>query len=342
MRILPLALALASLTVLTSLTVLAAGTSPAGTSSAAGSPPRVGTLSPFSAPRSALSTGLISDAELSTGGPTQTSMGFGAAYRETAVRMLAAGCPYADWAAQGRHFLLFDPAGDGRAVEVLGDLAKATRVAILVPGVDTTLADFDRGLGGVPRRAPGVQARNLYAALSKRDPRTAVVAWLGYDPPEGVGVAAATEGRARDGAAALTAFVRDLLRQRPGAAVTLVGHSYGAIVVGLAAERLPEVGDVVTLGAPGIGVDHAADLGGARVWSALAPTDWIRRVPQVRVFGLGLGRRPTSPGFGARELPTDGVAGHDFYLVPGSTTLRAVGDIVLSGGPHHESLGRVS
>ncbi|MBB4694125.1 alpha/beta hydrolase [Paractinoplanes abujensis] len=267
---------------------------------------------------------------------------FAAAYRETAVRMLAAGCPYADWAAQGRHFLQFDPAGDGRAVEVLGDLATAERVAILVPGVDTTLADFDRGLGGVPRRAPGVQARNLYAALSKRDPRTAVVAWLGYDPPEGVGVAAATEGRARDGAAALTAFVRDVVRQRPGAAVTLIGHSYGSIVAGLAAQRLPEVGDVVTLGAPGIGVDHADALGGARVWSALAPTDWIRRIPQVRVLGLGLGRRPSSAGFGGRNLPTDGVAGHDFYLVPGSSTLRAVGDIVLSGGPRHEGPGHVS
>ncbi|MBM2615459.1 hypothetical protein JIG36_07760 [Actinoplanes sp. LDG1-06] len=256
--------------------------------------------------------------------------------------MLAAGCPYANWAAQGRHFLQFDPAGDGRAVEVLGDLGSAERVAILVPGVDTTLADFDRGLGGVPRRAPGVQARSLYAAVSKRDPHTAVVAWLGYDPPEGVGVAAATEGRARDGAAALTAFVRGVLRQRPGATVTLIGHSYGSIVVGLAAQRLPEVGDVVTLGAPGIGVDHAGDLGGARVWSALAATDWIRRIPQVRVFGLGLGKRPTSPGFGATELPTEGVAGHDYYLVPGSVTLKAVGDIVLSGGPGHGAPGRVS
>src|SRR3954453_1864906 len=92
---------------------------------------------------------------------------FATAYRESAVAMLSTGCPYATWAAQGRHFLEFDPAGDGRAVEVLGDLATATRVAILVPGVDSVLADFDRGLGGVPRRAPGVQARALYEQLGK-------------------------------------------------------------------------------------------------------------------------------------------------------------------------------
>ncbi|MBU2665884.1 alpha/beta hydrolase family protein [Actinoplanes bogorensis] len=256
--------------------------------------------------------------------------------------MLSTGCPYANWAAEGRHFLEFDPSGDGRAVEVLGDLATATRVAVLVPGVDTTLADFDRGLGGVPRRAPGRQARALFDLVSKRDPHTAVIAWLGYDPPEGIGLAAATEGRARAGAVALTTFVTEIQSMRPGVAMTLIGHSYGSIVVGLAAKALPGVGDVVTLGAPGIGVAGADELGGARLWSALAPTDWIRRIPQVRVFGLGLGRRPTSPGFGARELPTDGVAGHDYYLVPGSSTLKAVGDIVLSGGPRHETPGRVS
>ncbi|WP_249998006.1 alpha/beta hydrolase [Actinoplanes sp. M2I2] len=267
---------------------------------------------------------------------------FTAAYRETATHMLATGCPYATWAAHGRRFLFFDPAGGGRAAEVLGDLATATRIAILVPGVDTTLADFDRGLGGVPRRAPGVQARALHDLLAKRDPHTAVIAWLGYDPPEGVGPAAATEGRARVGAAALSTFVGDLRSRRPGATVTLIGHSYGAVVVGLAAKNKPGIDDVITLGAPGAGVDRAAELGGARVWAALAPTDWIRRIPQVRLFGLGLGRRPSSPGFGASALPTDGVAGHDFYLVPGSVTLRAVADVVLTGGPRHDRPGHVS
>jgi hypothetical protein len=258
------------------------------------------------------------------------------------VRMLATGCPYATWAGHGRHFLFFDPAGDGRTAEVFGDLGTATRIAILVPGVNTTLVDFERGLGGVARRAPGVQGRTLYEQLSKRSPHTVVISWLGYDPPDGVGLAAATEGRARTGAKALTTFVQDVQRQRPDAALTLIGHSYGSLVVGLAAPHLPEVHDLVTLGSPGMGTSHAADLGGATVWSALAPQDWIRRLPQVRILGLGLGKRPTSPGFGAHLLPTDGVAGHDYYLTPGSATLRAVTDVVLSGGPRHDVPGRVS
>jgi pimeloyl-ACP methyl ester carboxylesterase len=267
---------------------------------------------------------------------------FTEAYRETAVRMLATGCPYATWAAQGRHFLFFDPHGDGQTAEVFGDLGTASRIAILVPGVATTLVDFDRGLGGVARRAPGVQGRTLYQQLSKRDRDVAVISWLGYDPPEGVGLAAATEGRARAGAKRLVTFVRDVLRQRPDATVTLIGHSYGSLVAGLAARNLPEVPDVIALGSPGMGVGHAADLGGAHVWSALAAHDWIGRLPQGRLLGLGLGTRPSSPGFGATALPTDGVAGHDYYLVEGSATLRAVTDVVLSGGTRHEEATRVS
>lgn len=229
----------------------------------------------------------------------------------------------------GRQFLTFDPRGDGLAVEVLGDLGTADRIAVLVPGVDTTLRNFDRGLGGVARRAPAVQARVLHARLQSLEPgaRVAVIAWLGYDPPEGLSLEAARDVRARAGAAALTTFVRGLPAR---ARVTVIGHSYGALVAGLAASRLPRVADIVALGAPGMGVDSAADLGGARVWSALAPGDWIRRVPQLRLLHLGHGRRPSAPAFGAVALPTDGVTGHDGYLCPGTATLDAVASIVLT------------
>jgi len=91
------------------------------------------------------------------------------------------------------------------------------------------------------------------------------------------------------------------------------------------------VHDVVALGAPGMGASHAADLGGARVWSALAKADWMRRIPQLRLFDLGHGRRPSDPDFGARPLPADGVAGHDYYLTPGTDTIDAVAAVVLGG-----------
>ncbi|MEN3611089.1 alpha/beta hydrolase [Plantactinospora sp. ZYX-F-223] len=259
--------------------------------------------------------------------------GFVEAYPAVAAAMRTAGAPYAGWVAAGRSFLAFDPHGDGLAVEVLGDLGTADRIAVLVPGVDSTLRDFDRGLGGVRRRAPAAQARALYDEIRATRPgaRVAVLAWLGYDPPNGLGRAAARSEHARAGADALVELTRTLARHRPDATVTLVGHSYGALVVGLAAPEVPpQVTDLVTLAGIGMGVDRAAALGtGARVWAAEAPDDWIRRLPPVRVFGFGHGVRPASPEFGARPLPVDGVTGHDGYLVPGSATRHAAALVVL-------------
>lgn len=235
----------------------------------------------------------------------------------------------------GGRRLLYDPRGDGRIAEVVGDLAAARRIVVLVPGVDTTLANFHRGLGGVARRAPAWQAAQLYAQVRRLTPgaAVAVVAWLGYDPPEGLGRAAARRDRAAAGAVALERFVAGLAVQRPGASVVLVGHSYGALVVGLAAPRLdPAVTDLVALGAPGMGVRRAAHLRtSARVWAGRAPGDWTRWLPGVRVGGLGLGRAPTDPRFGARPLPASDVDGHDGYFEPGTRSLEALAWIALAG-----------
>lgn len=244
--------------------------------------------------------------------------------------MGAAGEPYASWARGRRQFIAFDARGNGRIAEVFGDLRTAERIAVLVPGVGTRLADFDRGLGGVGRRALSGQAARLYLAANMSGARVAVVAWLGYEPPAGLSLDAARDLKARDGAVELVRFVRGL---RAGAEVTLVGHSYGAIVAGLAARLLPQVTDVVALGAPGLGVRSAAELRGCRgeaprVWAALAENDWVRRVPELRIGHLGHGRRPSTAGFGARLLPTDGVDSHDDYLSNGTATLPAVASIV--------------
>src|SRR5947209_14722793 len=113
----------------------------------------------------------------------------------------------------GRQFLEYDPRGDGRVVEAVGDLAHAGRVAILVPGVDNRLDNFDRGHGSRQRRAPAWQARQLYDQMRATQPGSpaAVIAWLGYDPPEGIGRDALREDRAAAGAVALRSFVDGLV-----------------------------------------------------------------------------------------------------------------------------------
>ena len=225
---------------------------------------------------------------------------------------------------RGHRFLDFNPRGPGLAAEVIGNLARATRVAILVPGSDTSLATFDsRGTA-----SPQGGALALAAQARRLDPgaRLAVIAWLGYAPPATISPAVLTSGDAGQGASALRPLVDDLARH--GHQVALLCHSYGSVVCGLAASHLP-VTDMAVVGSPGMDASSARALHTtARVWAGRAASDWIRYVPHVHLFGLGFGQDPMAPGFGARIFAC-GRGGHSSYFQPGSISLRNLADIAL-------------
>ncbi|MGD0925925.1 MAG: alpha/beta hydrolase [Streptosporangiaceae bacterium] len=222
------------------------------------------------------------------------------------------------------HFLAFDPRGQGEAVEVLGNLAAARRVAILVPGSDTSLATFDsRGTA-----SPYGGARALAAQARRLDPgaRLAVIAWLGYRTPSLLSPAVLTSGNAGQGAQALRPLVTSLAQD--GDQVALLCHSYGSVVCGLAAPHLP-VTDIAVYGSPGMDAASAASLHStARVWAGREAGDWIRHVPHARLLGVGFGADPTSPSFGARRFAC-GRDGHSSYLQTGSVSLRNLAYIAL-------------
>lgn len=218
-----------------------------------------------------------------------------------------------------------DPAGRGRAVVAIGDPATAADVAVLVPGADVDLATLDDPVA--PQRRPWGWARALSEAAG---PGTAVVLWVGYETPQGLGRDAATGGPAR---AAVPALADDVaaLRSRTGTPpphVTVIGHSYGAVVVTLAAAQLA-ADDLVLLASPGARAPDAAALRtSARVSAARGPDDWVRWVPPVSIGDLGHGADPAAASFGAELLPADDVVGHDGYFRPGSTALAALADVV--------------
>jgi hypothetical protein len=225
-------------------------------------------------------------------------------------------------AAPGRTFLDFDPRG--RAIEVIGDLATAQRVAVLVPGADTTLATFDsRGTA-----SPGGGARALYAQARRTDPgaRLAVIAWLGYHTPATVSLDIVTAERADEGARALRPLVSWL--DARGAQVALLCHSYGTVVCGRAAGHVSAT-DIAVFGSPGLTVSSASALHThARLWAGRGSGDWMRYVPKIRVLGVGFGADPTGASFGARRFAGGG-GGHSDYLAPGGVSLRNLAMIAL-------------
>ncbi|WP_046502775.1 alpha/beta hydrolase [Streptomyces odonnellii] len=225
-----------------------------------------------------------------------------------------------------RQILAFDPSGKGRAAEVLGDLERAERVSVVVPGVDTNVLTFERTERWYT--APVGMAESLYSAERAADPgaRTAVIAWADYTSPAGLGMDAAIGKLAEEGAVRLAALTRAL----PGTSrISLFCHSYGSVVCGVAARALPaRVVDVAVAGSPGMRVGNAGQLRtDARVWAMRDRDDWIQDVPYLAVGGLGHGADPVERAFGARVLSASGAAGHSGYFQPGTESLDNFADI---------------
>ncbi|MER5279092.1 alpha/beta hydrolase [Streptomyces sp. NPDC002809] len=223
--------------------------------------------------------------------------------------------------ADGRHFLAFDPTGRGHAAEVFGDLDRADRVSVIVPGVDTNLLTLER-TGSKTNAAPVGMAKSLYAAERAAHPgvRTAVIAWADYTAPAGIGMDAALGNLAERGAVRLEALVGAL----PGTApVSLFCHSYGSVLCGVAADQLPDrVSDIAVAGSPGMRADNAGQLHTrANVWAMRDRDDWIEDVPNLEVGGLGHGADPVDPDFGARIASAGDAVGHSGYFEPGTASL---------------------
>lgn len=217
---------------------------------------------------------------------------------------------YAANAPAGDQVLAYDPRGRGLIARVAGDLENAAHVAVIVPGSDIDVSTADR---------TARWAADLQEAAGDD---TAVIAWVGYTTPAGIGPDLATGRLAEAGAERLARFT-DGLDAAGLPAPSLFCHSYGSVVCGLAAPGA-DARDIVAVGSPGMRADDVTALGtDAHVWATKSPDDWIGHVPHVEILGLGHGADPTSPGFGATVLNADDVPAHDAYFSPGTATLTA-------------------
>lgn len=224
--------------------------------------------------------------------------------------------------------LLYEPE-EGRVAVVFGDLAVAGHVAVLVPGCGSTIDNF-----AVQTARRG---HNLFeAASSVAAGGVAVIAWLGYDAPPLI--RGGDAGPARAGARELASLLLGL-QLAPRARLTLVGHSYGSVVVGETMAYSPAVDDIVVLGSPGMGVDSAADLRLPPPGNVYAEATRGDPVGHLEAYGTA----PTSGAFGGVRLTTNApghtpIGGgsdahaHNQYFVPGSQALANIALVVAGRG----------
>ena len=233
-----------------------------------------------------------------------------------------------------RTLLSADPAGQGKAVIVLGDLQSADYVTYLVPGMFYTVDGQLSAWTG--------DAADLYAQqqawlkrLSATDPASAhksvaVVAWMGYQTPDLTNIGSLDlANQARD---ALASSVETMQAQRAGHLpyTTIVAHSYGSTAALMAlAQYNFSVDALVLVGTPGSTAQSAKDLHvkNTNVWVGSAAWD---PVPTSAFFGSD----PSAPSYGAHTMGVSGAIdviagtklaqsiGHNEYFDSGTESMR--------------------
>ncbi|MFE0251999.1 alpha/beta hydrolase [Streptomyces sp. NPDC059010] len=181
--------------------------------------------------------------------------------------------------------------GNGRAIVSYGNPDASKNVSAYVPGLGTAL-DGDFAKNDLKR------AKDTAIDAQKYDPSSASIVWLGYDAPQlpaselRHNADVALMNNAKVGATAYNAFMAGIsaTNEHDDLHTTAIGHSYGSLTVGQAAQRdggIPGADDIILVGSPGTGADKAGDLnvGKDHVFVGAAANDPVTMLPNHREAG---------------------------------------------------------
>lgn len=243
--------------------------------------------------------------------------------------------------------------GLGKIAVSFGNPDKADNVAVYVPGTETKL----EGFGDVGSDAYRAAITWDQANESSGGKEVASIAWLGYKAPQWGSIAEpngtpALPLAANNGAPLLASFVDGLRATHEAASdarFTVLGHSYGSTVTGLAAQkrRYAFADQLIFVGSPGVGALQAKDLGVDSVWVGEGPNDPVGDLGinadvlkslssnvGFKVEGGALGVDPSSPSFGAARFYVAGKLGfysgetHSKYWESDSPSLKNIGYLI--------------
>jgi hypothetical protein len=238
-------------------------------------------------------------------------------------------------------------AARGRVVLARGDLDTASHVAAIVPGAGLTIHGISRRHEAWMHHLHDEMSTRLTATGEQGDPAT--VLWLDYDSPQRLVPAAVRRDAASDAARRLPAFLEGVALARPQM-VTVLGHSYGSVVIGRSLADHPgrlAADQLVALGSPGLGVQLSRELSlrdDQRLLAATFEQDPITHVGQWSPLTGDVGRAIHGPDpRRLRAVEPIELSTHDLvdagplerhlqYLDEGSSALRLLADLAAGAG----------
>lgn len=169
-----------------------------------------------------------------------------------------------------------------RAITSVGNPDEADHVAVTIPGMGSQDRAGETMRGMLSESALVRAEAQSELRDARRDESVAVVSWMNYDTPPGL-IDAASDDHAEAGAPALSNYLQSIDVTSTGTDdphLTLVGHSYGSLVSGLALNEGGNtvVDDFVAYGSPGFYASDEAGLGmqDGHVYVMQAPSDDIQ------------------------------------------------------------------
>lgn len=176
-------------------------------------------------------------------------------------------------------------------------------LVVFVPGVGS---DGNDSIGGQIDRA-----RTQAAAMGG----TGLI--YGYDAPDRL-LSGTSSGAAHTAGPQLREFLADVDQRYPNHHVTVVGYSYGSVVVGNAAsgETPMRADDVLFVGSPGTGLASTEEMNlrgdNPQVHAARRALDPVSGMAYSNggLFGVN----PAAPTFGAQPWPGDGMRDHSGFF----------------------------
>jgi hypothetical protein len=230
------------------------------------------------------------------------------------------------------------------AAVAVGNPDTATNVAVMVPGMTDTVQKTLPVLVSEAADLNAMSTRQL--VLAGRDPSVSTIAWIGYDvPPSPISgdLSVLSDAGARAGAHNLAPFLQGLHDADPDAHVTLIGHSYGSLVTGIAledlkAEGLHPVSDALFVGSPGLDATSATQFGLSpdHVFGMNTPNDVVSNLaaPLAPLHGWGTDPNDLLPLLSTQAgVAPDGVSysssnGHGQYFMNDTMSQWNIGAVI--------------